>query len=69
MPENLYKVPKSQWKKWTPHARRVFNALFFEMTERADLFQHPKQPKVDLHFWKTTAWNAAWEAARAVDHE
>lgn len=65
---NIYKVPKSQWKKWTPHARRVFNYLYDLMLSNQDLFRHPNAPIRDAKLWKTTAWNAAWEAAYAVDN-
>ncbi len=68
MPDNLYRVPKAQWKKWTPHAKRVFNHLHGMMLDNEDLFHHPAQALIHPKFWKTTAWNAAWEAAHAVDN-
>jgi hypothetical protein len=63
VPENLYKVPKSQWKKWSPQARRVFNTVYDSMVLNQWLFKHPKAPDLDNLHWKTTAWNAAWIAA------
>lgn len=65
---NYNKVPKGQWKKWSPSAQRVFNHLFDMMTENQNLFRHPKGPLVDMKHFRTTAWNAAWEAAYAVDN-
>lgn len=67
MPENTFKIPKSQWKKMSPQARRVFNYLYDMMINNQSLFKHPKDVEQDLKMWKTTAWNAAWEASYAVD--
>lgn len=66
MPENLHKVPKSQWKKWTPQARRVFNAVYGMMYYNIHLFLHPESSIPYKGHWKTTSWNAAWTAADAV---
>ena len=64
--ENINKVPKSQWKKWSPQARRVFNYVYDLMLNDQELFLHPEALiQTDKH-WTTTSWNAAWTAADAV---
>lgn len=60
---NVFRVPKKQWNKWTPHAREIFNALFSTMRRNQGLFLHPEAPKASKKHWQTTAWNAAWMAA------
>jgi hypothetical protein len=64
--ENLYRVSKKQWKKWSPLARAVFNDVYSLMYDNPTLFKHPKDVEVKHLYWKTTAWNAAWIAAEAV---
>lgn len=66
MIENINKVPKSQWKKWTPQAQRVFNYLFEQMTLDQNLYLHPRGLQNPPEMWRTTAWNASWMAAEAV---
>lgn len=63
---NIHKVPKKQWAKWPRVARRVFNAVFRQMTDSQFAFLHPKSQPVAADQWKTVAWNAAWTAADAV---
>lgn len=64
--ENIFKVPKSQWKKWSPLSRAVFNDVYCAMYEAQWMFLHP-DAKINIHeHWTTTAWNAAWTAAQAV---
>lgn len=64
---NLYRVQKKQWRKWSTAARKVFNETYRFMMRNPNLMLHPKQePPKPVH-WKTTAWNAAWIAADAVD--
>ncbi len=62
---NLHKVPQSQWRKWAPLERRLFNELFGAMKDQA-LFRHPKAVKIPASQWKTSRWNAAWTAAEFV---
>jgi hypothetical protein len=63
MIENIYKVPKKQWKKWAEVEQELFNALNRFMEDNQNLCLHPSvAPLLDEH-WKTTAWNAAWMAA------
>jgi hypothetical protein len=63
---NVNRVPVKQWAKWSPTARRVFNATHLAMTTDQDLFLHPKATPLPNTQWSTTAWNAAWIAAEAV---
>lgn len=65
---NKHKVPVRQWRKWSNHARRVFNAMYYAMRPtRQFVFIHPKATPVTREQWQTTRWNAAWEAACAAD--
>jgi hypothetical protein len=66
---NRHRVPKRQWRKWSRHARAVFNELYGAMRESAWAFQSPKVKamKIPARLWQVTAWNAAWIAADAVD--
>jgi len=60
---NRYKVPKSQWKRWSKFQRRVFNGVHSQMLHQQHLFTHPKTDEIPRDEWKTIAWNAAWTAA------
>lgn len=64
---NKNRVPVKQWKRWSNAARAVFNAVYSRMKADAELFLHPRQKAPTPTHWKTTAWNAAWIAADAVD--
>lgn len=63
---NRYRVPKSQWRKWSKEQRRVFNYIHSAMIRSPQFFQHPEAASIPRDHWKTTAWNAAWEAAHAT---
>lgn len=63
---NPFKVQKHQWNKWGYMARRTFNQTYDMMLGDQKLFLHPKAATIDEDHWKTTAWNAAWTAADAV---
>jgi len=63
---NPFKVQKHQWNKWGYMQRKTFNYLYDFMLSNQSLFLHPKAPAVDEDHWRTTAWNAAWIAADAV---
>jgi len=65
--ENPAKVPVRQWRKWSERAREVFNQVFAEMNDNQHLFLHPKAIENKPAHWNTTAFNAAWIAADAVD--
>lgn len=63
---NKYKVQVRQWRKWSNHAKGVFNAVYHSMRNQ-DLFLHPKAAPMKAAHWSTTRWNAAWQAACAAD--
>lgn len=64
---NVNKVQVRQWRKWSERARIVFNNVFENMTTNQWQFLHPKSKAAPGPLWRTTAWNAAWIAADAVD--
>ena len=64
---NRNKVPLKQWKRWSEHARGVFNSLYETMMGDSSIFLHPKAPTPRPFHWKTTCWNASWIAADAAD--
>jgi hypothetical protein len=66
MPKNKYKIPQKQWRKWSPGARELFNALFSDLRQQVD-FNHPKAEIIPARHWKTIRWNAAWYAASLHD--
>lgn len=64
---NVNRVPVKKWRQWSPMAKTVFNRVYdYAMGNQWSLL-HPQQEKVPMKHWKTTAWNAAWIAADAVD--
>lgn len=63
---NRHRVPKKQWRKWCPLAKWTFNEVYGVMAKNHDLFLHPKDFKTIKAYWTTTAFNAAWTAADAV---
>jgi hypothetical protein len=65
--DNIYKVPKSAWKKWSDPAKETFNDVYEMLIHNQHLFIHPKTPLITQDFWKTTAWNVAWVATEQVD--
>jgi hypothetical protein len=66
--KNQYKVPKKKWRKWSPRARSVFNLMYKWLIHGQEHMLHPKTEIVPRLQWKTTAWNASWLAADAVDN-
>ena len=67
MEANTHRVPPKQWKKWSEHARRVFNALHGLLRKNQKIFMHPDAAVIPDKHWATIAWNASWEAADAAD--
>jgi hypothetical protein len=63
---NPFKVPLSQWRKWTPEARAVFNEVNGRMRDNQKLVTHPDAKAMPPAQWETIAWNAAWLAADAA---
>lgn len=65
---NKFKVPSKQWKKWSNHARKVFNEMMKSATPHKQwMFLHPQQPTLPAKHWATTQWNFAWIAAGIAD--
>lgn len=62
-PENIHKVAKRQWKKWTVDGRNVFNDLYSTSISNQNIFNHPNQSNLQRDHWRTIAWNHAWLAA------
>jgi len=62
---NVFHVPVREWKKWSIAGRQVFNEVYSSMRYNQKLFLHPKQTPPSKDHWGTTAWNAAWTAAKA----
>lgn len=66
---NLYNVPASKWKEWTPRQRQAFNLMYSTLRANQKLFLHPEATPHSRKHWHTTAWNAAWTAAGAAEGE
>jgi hypothetical protein len=64
---NTHRVPVKTWRKWSEASQAVFLKVYGQMRAQPEYFWHPKAPAVGAAHWKTTAWNAAWIAAEAVD--
>ena len=65
--KNKHKVPVKQWNKWSNHARRVFNEMYYSLRPSMQLqFLHPDALPASKEHWGTTRWNVAWTAAEAV---
>lgn len=68
---NHYKVDRTQWNKWNPQQRNIFEHVYSSMVDNPEVFQHPEslgddgKTTVPHDHWSTTAWNAAWVAADA----
>ena len=62
-PENIHKVAKRQWKKWTVDGRNVFNDLYSTSIGDQRIMRHPLTTPIYEPHWKTIAWNHAWLAA------
>lgn len=66
---NLFKVPKSVWRKWTGNARHAFNCVYAELGEVGQAhICHPETLKKGMpdEEWETIRWNAAWLAAHRM---
>jgi len=62
-PDNIHKVSKRQWKKWTVDGRNVFNDLYSTSLKNEFIMNHPDNILLDDERWVTIAWNHAWLAA------
>lgn len=65
--KNKNKVPVVQWRKWSNHAKRIFNDVFYSMRPSMQrTLNHPEAFAMPKEHWATLRWNAAWLAASAV---
>lgn len=65
--KNKNKVPMVQWRKWSNHAKRIFNDVYYSMRPSMQhLITHPQALPMDKKHWHTLRYNAAWLAADAV---
>lgn len=64
---NKNKVPVVQWRKWTNHAKKVFNDMYHAMRPSMQgTITHPEMFPLQKEHWQTLRWNAAWLAADGV---
>lgn len=68
MAKNSHKVPKKQWRRWSPVAQGTFNRVYRLMSQ-VNMYLHPKAPKPKFSHWQTVRWNAAWTAAQVADRK
>lgn len=66
---NTHKVPLRQWRKWSEHAKRVFNTLFSTVEGNQGIVTHPQAKLIPEKEWCVIAWNVAWLAADDVDDQ
>lgn len=64
--DNVYNVPKSQWRKWAGLGQQTFNTVYEELVLNQAVMKHPAAPQLDVAHWETFAWNAAFTAASAA---
>jgi hypothetical protein len=64
---NRHKVGITQWRKWTNHAKKVFNRTYEYVKRQETINAHPKTTLLSRAPWHTVAWNAAWIAAEVAD--
>lgn len=65
---NKHKVPQKMWRKWSNHARRVFNTMMSDLRPSMQwAFLHNKTTAVPKEQWQVTRWNASVMAAFAAD--
>lgn len=68
--KNRYKVPQKMWRRWTNHAKKVFNTMMESLRPSMQFaFLHPDCPPMKKEHWATTRWNVSWEAAQAANGE
>jgi hypothetical protein len=60
---NTHRVPSRMWRRWTIVGRHVFNKTYTHMIQNQDVYKHPQAQTIPEEHFKTTAWNAAFQAA------
>lgn len=65
--KNKYGVTKRQWGKWSNHAKRIFNDVYYSLRHSMQrLVTHPDALPMPKEHWETLRYNAAYLAADAV---
>jgi hypothetical protein len=64
---NKFGVQPEKWAIWSFDAQKVFNRVYEDMLEAPGDFFHPEAEVPPTALFITTAHNAAWVAADAVD--
>ena len=65
---NKHRVAKKEWRKWSEHARRVFNDLYGELPPKSQWkVVSPYATLVPETHWQVLRWNVAWLAAEAAN--
>jgi hypothetical protein len=62
---NVNKVPRVMWRKWSVDHRELFNRVYDAMKQQ-DIFMHPDQFPMEIEHWDTIRWNAAFTAAEEL---
>jgi len=66
--KNRFKVPTKKWRKWSNHAKKIFNDMYHELrlTMQAT-YAHPNALPLPKDHWETLRWNVSWIAANTAD--
>ncbi len=62
--ENMHRVPKSMWQRWSEMGRFEFNQTLVRLRSMGwTCMKHPEAPKLESEHFETLTWNAACIAA------
>lgn len=65
--ENVFKVPKKLWNKFTEHGRLVFNRMYvFSVNNPSIVWHDAEHPPSSPEDWKVVSWNYAVIAALEI---
>jgi hypothetical protein len=68
--KNKHRVAAKKWRKWSNHAKKVFNDMYESLRPSMQQFYlHPDAPPQAKKFWAITRWNVAWEAADVANRQ
>lgn len=68
--KNKNKVPTVLWRKFSNHAKKVFNDVYYSMRPSMQgSLKHPEATMESKEHWGTLRWNASVLAAWAADGE
>lgn len=66
--KNKNKVPQKLWRKFSNHAKKVFNDVYYSMRPSMQaMLKHPGALIDTKEHWETIRWNASVVAAWAAD--